>query len=138
MIHVHLDPLGGLAGDMFAAALLDAFPAQQARVSEAVARAVAVRCLLLPHNDGVLSGMRFRVEGPDGRAADAPAGDHDHGHGHPHEEGHHHGHDHGHGSSHGHRAWREIRAHLLRCGLEPAVSAHAVGIFAVLAEAEGR
>ncbi len=142
MIHVHLDPLGGMAGDMFAAALLDAFPAQQVRVSEAVARAVAVRCLLLPHNDGVLSGMRFRVEGPDGQAADAPQGDHDHEHGHPHDEGHHHGHDHEHGhgheTSHAHRAWREIRAHLLRCGLEPAVSAHAVGIFAVLAEAEGR
>ena len=150
MIHVHLDPLGGLAGDMFAAALLAAFPAQQARVSEAVARAVAVRCLLLPHNDGVLSGIRFRVEGPDGQAADAPERDHAHEHGHPHDEGHHHGHGHdhghshehdhghGHGSSHAHRAWGEIRAHLLRCGLEPAVSAHAVGIFAVLAEAEGR
>ncbi len=151
MIHVHLDPLGGLAGDMFVAALLSAVPAQDVRVAEAVARAVPVRCLLLPHSDGVLSGMRFRVEGPDGRAADAPGRDHTHTHGHSHDEErlggehdheHRHDHDHDHGAAHGnghaHRAWREIRAHLLGCGLEPAVSAHAVGIFAVLAEAEGR
>ncbi len=145
MIHVHLDPLGGLAGDMFAAALLAAFPALEVRVAEAVARAVAVRCLLLPHNDGVLDGMRFRVEGPDGRAADAPGRDHAGGHAssdqagrHHHEHDHGLGHEHGRGNRHAHRAWREIRTHLLGCGLEPAVSAHAVGIFAVLAEAEGR
>jgi len=29
-LHVHLDPVGGLAGDMFCAAMLDAFPALQA------------------------------------------------------------------------------------------------------------
>ncbi len=160
MIHVHLDPLGGLAGDMFVAALMAAFPAQEGRVADAVGRAVAVRCLLLPHHDGVLDGMRFRVERPDGQAADAPepegAGghgssghaehhhghehDHNHGHDHDHDPGHDLGHDlgHGSGSGHAHRAWREIRAHLLGCGLDPAVSAHAVGIFAVLAEAEGR
>ena len=149
MIHVHLDPVGGLAGDMFAAALLAAFPGQWDRVAEAVTRAAAMRCRLLPHDDGVLSGMRFRVEDPDGRAADAPAADHVHPHGHSHDGGRHrpehdrdeydrHGHDHGHAPGHAHRAWREIRAHLLRCGLEPAVSAHAVGIFAALAEAEGR
>ena len=145
MIHVHLDPLGGLAGDMFAAALLAAFPALEVRVAEAVARAVAVRCLVLPHNDGVLDGMRFRVEGPDGRAADALERDHAAGHASVGRAGHHHhehdhglGHEHGRGNRHAHRTWREIRAHLLGCGLEPAVSAHAVGIFAALAEAEGR
>ncbi len=145
MIHMHLDPLGGMAGDMFAAALLAALPAQRDRVAEAVTRAVALRCRLLPHDDGVLSGMRFRVEDPDGRAADAPA-DHVHPHGHSHDEARHrrherdreHGHEAGYETGHAHRAWREIRAHLSRCGLEPAVTAHAVGIFAVLAEAEGR
>lgn len=30
--HLHLDPIGGIAGDMFAAALLDAFPHLQTRV----------------------------------------------------------------------------------------------------------
>ncbi len=131
MIHLHLDPLGGLAGDMFAAALLSAFPEHANLVADAVAKAVPVRCRLLPHNDGVLAGLRFRVEGADGRPADAPAAtirSHTHDHGHDH----HHGHD------HAHRAWRQIRADLLSCGLDPAVLAPAVGIFSALADAEGR
>ena len=41
-MHIHLDALGGVAGDMFAAALLDAFPEHQAGVSASV-RAVDAR-----------------------------------------------------------------------------------------------
>lgn len=147
MIHLHLDPLGGMAGDMFAAALLSAFPEHENSVAEAVAKAVPVRCRTLPHNDGVLAGLRFRVEGADGRPADAPAATskihahgHEQGHTHDHHRGSGQGHDHddAHEHDHRHREWRQIRAELLSCGLDPAILGHAVGIFAVLAKAEGR
>lgn len=135
MIHLHLDPLGGMAGDMFAAALLSAFPEYQGAVTIAVAKAVDVTCLVLPHNDGVLAGLRFRVEGADGRPADAPAAAERH---HTHDHGHTHGHDHEHEHAHNHRAWRQIRTELLASGLDAAILNVAVGIFTVLAEAEGR
>jgi len=108
MRHIHLHPLGGAAGDMFVACLLDAFPEHRAAAVEAAEALAHVGCRLLPHEDGTLTGSRFVVE-------DAP---HDHGHGHAH--------------------WRGIRARLEDSSLAPAVRAHAVGIFAVLAEAEGR
>ncbi len=108
MRHIHLHPLGGAAGDMFVACLLDAFPEHRAAAVEAAEGLASVRCRLLPHGDGTLTGSRFVVD-------DAP---HDHGHGHAH--------------------WRDIRARLEDSRLAPAVRAHAIGIFAVLAEAEGR
>ena len=142
MSHLHLDPLGGLAGDMFAACLLGAFPQHRDAVEAAVSRAAAMQCRLLAHDDGVLAGWRFRIEGRDGQAIDAaddvepPRAAHHH---------HHHGHDHdpgrddaAGGARHGHRDWRDIRAHLGGCGLEDGVRAHAIGIFTTLAEAEGR
>ena len=141
MIHLHLDPLGGMAGDMFAAALLSAFPEHEGLVASAVAKAVAVTCRILPHNDGVLAGLRFHVEGADGRPADAPAATtqpHTHGHEHTHDHDHGHAHDHHHDHVHTHREWREIHTELLSCGLDRAVLDVAVGIFTVLAEAEGR
>ncbi len=139
MNHLHLDPLGGMAGDMFAAAVLSAFPEHENRVAGAVAKAAPVRCRVLPHNDGVLAGLRFRVEGADGRPADAPTEtSKSHAHGHTHDHDHDHDHGHAHAHDHGQREWRQIRAELLSCGLDPAVLGHAVGIFSVLAEAEGR
>ena len=110
MRHIHLHPLGGAAGDMFVACLLHAFPEHGAAAIEAAAGLAHVGCRLLPHGDGTLTGSRFVVE-------DA-------------------GHAHGHG--HGHAHWRDIRARLEASPLAPAVRAHAIGIFAVLAEAEGR
>ncbi len=95
---------------MFVACLLDAFPEHRAAAVEAAEALAHVGCRLLPHEDGTLTGSRFVVE-------DAP-------------------HGHGHGHSHAH--WRSIRARLEDSPLAPAVRAHAVGIFAVLAEAEGR
>ncbi len=110
MRHIHLHPLGGAAGDMFVACLLDAFPEHRPAVVEGAASLAHVGCRLLPHEDGTLTGSRFVVE-------DAP-----------------HAHDHGHSHAH----WRDIRARLQDSPLAPAVRAHAIGIFAVLAEAEGR
>ena len=110
MRHIHLHPLGGAAGDMFVACLLDAFPEHRAAAIAAAESLAHVGCRLLSHEDGTLTGSRFAVE-------DAP-----------------HGGSHGHSHAH----WRSIRARLEDSTLAPAVRAHAVGIFAALAEAEGR
>ncbi|MGH1590396.1 LarC family nickel insertion protein [Methylobacterium phyllosphaerae] len=137
-MHIHLDALGGVAGDMFAAALLDAFPEHREGVGASI-RAVDARiaCAVHPHNDGILRGARFTVSGPGAE----PAHRHDHGHRH-HGHSAHHDHDHAHpdahGSGHGHRPWAEIRAALEAAELAPAVGAHALAIFGHLAEAEAR
>ncbi|HET9018694.1 MAG TPA: nickel insertion protein, partial [Acetobacteraceae bacterium] len=111
MRHLHLDPVGGIAGDMFVAALLDAAPvaapAQEAACLAAAEAVAQARCRLLRHGDHVLSGARFTVETD--------------------------GHDH-----HPHTAWRDIRARLLAAPLDAAARDHALGIFGHLAAAEGR
>ena len=135
-MQIHLDAVGGMAGDMFVAALLDAFPehADGVRASVRAASRPGIACSLVSHNDGVLQGRRFVVTGPDGRADRAPEDHQAH-------TGHHHGHDHadpdraGHRHA-GHRHWSDIRADLTRADLDPAVRDAALGIFGRLAEAE--
>ena len=113
MRHIHLNPLGGIAGDMFAACLLDAFPQYADSVVAAAQNMASVECAFVPHGDGTLTGSRFVV-------------------GQEHHPSHRHGHH------HTHAAWRDIRGRLQASALAPAVREHAIGIFAVLAEAEGR
>ena len=113
--HVHLDPLGGIAGDMFLAALLDARP-ELAAGTFAAMRAAGLpadwRAELLRHADGVLAGRRTVIEGPPAGVA--------------------HQHEHGPGS------FRAIRARLQETPLEAPVRERAVAIFAELARAEAR
>ena len=85
MRHIHLDPLGGAAGDMFVAALLDAFPGHAPDTIRAAAALSGAACRLAAHDDGTLTGRRFLVDAPHG------AGTHDHGPGHHPLDG---GHDH--------------------------------------------
>ncbi len=111
MRQIHLHPLGGIAGDMFVACLLDAFPEHCQAATEAAQSLAAADCRLSPHNDGTFTGSRFVVDVPE------------------------HGHDHGH---HPHTSWRAIQGRIEASALAPVVRAHAIGIFAMLAEAEGR
>ncbi len=106
--HIHLDPIGGIAGDMFVAAMLNALPAHEAAVIAASAALSGVACRQESFRDAVLCGGRFVV-------------DHHHLHGHHH-----------------HRHWRDIRASIEQSGLAADVRQHAIGIFAALAEAEAR
>lgn len=117
-MHVHLDAIGGVAGDMFLAAMLDARP-------ELLEGAIkAIRAAGLPkgwtaeavehHADG-LAGRRFQVVPP--------------GHG---TASHHHPHEH-----HHHVAFRDIRAMIEKGTLDAAVKSRAIAIFRLLAEAEG-
>jgi uncharacterized protein (DUF111 family) len=127
-VQVHLDLVGGLAGDMFAAALLDAFPQHETRVRAAVhagfAADEAVTATLVNHGDGLFHGRRFLVarqlnatsNGESALAGAAPQG-----------------------GGHRHTRWRELRDVLERM---PAVAEtlrrHAIGIFRLLADAEAR
>ncbi len=63
-MHIHLDAVGGVAGDMFAAALLDAFPHLKDDILAVVRSVAPVSCEFVDHNDGVLRGHRFDVAPP--------------------------------------------------------------------------
>jgi uncharacterized protein (TIGR00299 family) protein len=128
-VHVHLDPIGGVSGDMFVAGLLDAFPEHAAASVAAAERVAGVPCRLVAHRDHVLTGARFLVEAPGGMAVECA-------HGHQHDdENHHHHREQAHGY-HERTAWQAIRARLQVAELPHGARARAIGIFAVLAGAE--
>jgi uncharacterized protein (TIGR00299 family) protein len=108
--HVHLDPLGGMAGDMLLAALLDAHP-ERADETFAAMRAAGLpdswRTRLVRHEDDVLSGHRVLIEAPEGDADGPPA------------------------------HFADIRSSLAAAPLPPGVRERAIAIFTELAEAEG-
>ena len=108
-MHIHLDPIGGMAGDMFAAAMLDYNRAWQTPLYEAIRGSGLTPDLevcALQHDDGSLTGHRFEVKQPKGPV------------------------------EHHHRHWRDIRERLYDSGLETAVKERAIAIFELLAEAE--
>lgn len=109
---VHLDAVGGIAGDMFSAALLDVrpdlWPACE-RAIAAVGLADGTRVSLASYRDSMLSGSRFAVEAPsqvrpsDGRP---------------------------------HVRWSNIRDRVASARLDEGVQTTALEIFRALAEAE--
>ena len=105
----HLDPVGGIAGDMFAAALLDARPDLVDGLHATLAGLglpPSVEIAIDPHGDAALTGMRFQVTAPE-------------------DEG------------HGHVRLADVRARLKAARIKPAVRKRALAIFTLLAEAEG-
>ena len=135
-MHIQLDAVGGVAGDMFVAAMLDAFPGLEAGVRAAAAAAAPVESRLVAHNDGVLQGRRFLVAL---QGSSAPV-EECHAHGDHHHKHHSDGavrHDSAHGS-HSHRRWSAIRTDLRAAALEPAVRDAAVAMFEGLARAEAQ
>jgi hypothetical protein len=112
---IHLDAVGGVAGDMFSAALLDIRPDLWSRCEDAIAAMglpKTVRVTRESHDDGALTGSRFLVDGV------SPEGN---------------GHNHAPDS---HVQWRDIRGRLERAPLDGEVREAALGIFGLLAGAE--
>jgi uncharacterized protein (TIGR00299 family) protein len=146
-MHIHIDPVGGMAGDMFVAALLDAFPPIEAPVQAAV-RAAGLperfRCDLVPHADHALTGKRFLVM--ESHQAHHHPHHPDRAHPHAHNEVHAPAHDHDHDAAHdhtpdpdhGHRPFARVRAALIASPLDPEVREHALAIFTLLASAEAQ
>lgn len=126
-MELHLDPLGGIAGDMFVAAILHARPDLEAGLQHAMALCPLLDGVSLDvtaHDDGILTGKRFVVS----RDEHLP-----HGHHHPHRHD-----DHKHTHDHLHVRWRDIRSAIEQSSLDADTISHALGIFALLAEAEAR
>src|SRR5512143_1821502 len=110
-MHIHLDPVGGVAGDMFVAALLDAWPELAEALPGVLAAAglpasVSIECL--PWSDRGLQGKRYQVIDT--------AGEH----------------------AHAHTPFRTIRERLWNSALSAGVKARAVDIFTLLAQAEAQ
>lgn len=112
-MHIHLDAVGGVAGDMFIAAVLDAFPDLRDGMLAAIRAAglpEEVELCVTAHADHALTGLHFSVD-----------------------EGRHH-----HASGHRHTKYKDIQRMLEDAPLDPGVCTHAIGIFSRVAEAEGR
>ena len=108
-MHIQLDALGGIAGDMFIAAVLDAWP-EYSDGTVASIRAAGIsadwQVSLSDHKDDVFRGKRFLIKEP--RGTDLP---------------HHH-------------IYREIVDRLRQSSLEVSVCNRATAILEMLAEAE--
>jgi uncharacterized protein (TIGR00299 family) protein len=112
---IHLDAVGGVAGDMFSAALLDIRPDLWPCCEAAIAAMDLpgqVRITREAHGDGILTGSRFLVDGasPQGNGQNHAPDSHVH--------------------------WRDIRGRLERAPLDQDVREAALGIFGLLAGAE--
>ena len=109
-MHVHLDPVGGIAGDMFLAAIVDAWPDMESDIVDAMRRAGlpdSWQAEAVPGASAGITGKRFSI------------GSADHGHD-PHPTG----------------PFREIRALLQQADLEANIRTRALDMFSRLAEVE--
>ena len=134
--HVHLDAVGGVAGDMFVAAMLDALPDLEARVRADLAAVLPVAAGQIDITRGTSGGLAVRrfavVSQPD-------RDDHPHGHTHDHH------HDHGHSQEPEDGArpsapvrYDDIVALIRAAALAPGSAEEALGILRRLGEAESR
>jgi len=110
---IHLDPVGGVAGDMFIAAVLDAFPDLRDPMLASIRAAglpPTVDMGLEEHRDHALTGHRFAIA-EEGHAA---------------------------GNGHHHRTFGDIRRQLRDSALAEDVCEQAVAMFTLLAGAEAQ
>jgi len=117
LMHIHLDAVGGMAGDMFIAAVLDAFPdLRDGMLASIVAAGLPeqVHIGIAEHRDHALTGLRFRVTEPHDAASLVGA------------------------THHAHTPFSEIKAHLNASALAAAVRERAIAIFTELAEVEAQ
>jgi uncharacterized protein (TIGR00299 family) protein len=117
---IRLDAVGGIAGDMFAAAMVDALPELRARVLADAAAVLPAGTGTPVFTSGTSAGLhclRFGLS--------MPASDHHH------HDNHHHDHHH-----HAHAGFRDMVARIEAAPLSPGTAVHATAILRHLAEAE--
>lgn len=140
-LHIHLNPVGGIAGDMFVAAMLQARPDLAARVLADVARVVPVHAgaaRLVEAVSGGLAALHFSLAGPlAGAAQDHHPGHRHHGAHDAHSQAHHPAKpEHRPRASEG--TFAGMRALILAAALSAGTAEAAIGILTILAEAEAR
>ncbi len=136
-----LEPVGGIAGDMFLAAALDLGVSKDELVR-------VLQTLKLPGwSLEVSKAERHGIHGThvdvkiDGAHDPSHEHEHDHPHDHPHDHDHHHPHAHDANQGHhpeGHRPLSEIRALISASQLPAGAKARALEIFRVIGEAESK
>ncbi|HMH30127.1 MAG TPA: nickel insertion protein [Steroidobacteraceae bacterium] len=116
MLDLHLNLFGGLTGDMFIAAVLDAFPRFEARVMAAIDALdgpYPVVCSLVAHSGHEMAGHRFEIEPFDKYFGRIPLAF-------PQEPS----------------SWDSVRGRLVGADIGPGVRTHATKIFELLMRAE--
>jgi uncharacterized protein (TIGR00299 family) protein len=116
-MHIHLDAIGGVAGDMFIAAVLDAFPDLRDGMLQSIAAAglpAQVHVGVAEHRDHALTGLRFQVLEPHEPGALIGA------------------------AHHAHTPFARIRSQLQAAPLPAAVARRAIDIFTELAQVEAQ
>ncbi len=113
--HIHLDAVGGVAGDMFIAAVLNAFPELREGMVAAIRAAGLPRDIgmdIEEHRDHALTGLKFAISEA-GHNAEAA-------------------------HSHHHRTFSDIRNALKESALTAPVLAETIAMFTLLAGAEAQ
>jgi pyridinium-3,5-bisthiocarboxylic acid mononucleotide nickel chelatase len=156
-LHIHLDPVGGIAGDMFIAAMSDAFPGLKEHLESVLGidEFAQTAVTWFPWKDRFLKGSAFKVrlsaakgchhylfdsddqrEHARGQEHDLGCIHHEHQHEHQHKRHQQDGGKHEDHLQHTHRSYKEIRQILQAARLSERVREHALSIFRLIGEAE--
>lgn len=113
---LHLNITGGLSGEMFIAAVLDAFPPLEARVLAAIDALdvpYPIACTLASHSDYELTGRRFEIEPFDKYFGQIPFA-----------------------FAHAHATWESARRQIDSADLKPGIRLHAHRLLDSIEKAE--
>lgn len=123
-LHIHLDIVGGIAGDMFIAAILDTFEGLQADVLKSVATVLPPEqgsAVLSKGINSGISGLRFQLQPHSAEKTDADSHPHSHAK-----------------DSHHHTTYKYLCEYLQKSALDPEVIRVAIELLTIVAKAEAK